>query len=220
MAMVLSPAATWLTRHCQLGAARLKALHLDAGMTTKEKDSLTVVALWDWEEVVSPLSHSWVPKQRTCSLTVFCPSPTLLHKPAPSFSARSDGSGGMTIDSGTTVTILDQAAYSPLKEAIQSAVDLTPVDGSSTGLDLCYHTSSAHLTLPTLVFNFKGGVDYELPADNIFIQASENLLCLAMLGEPSGNPSVFGNIQQQNFHILYNNAQNTLSFKPTKCVSL
>ncbi|XP_059071343.1 aspartic proteinase nepenthesin-1-like [Cryptomeria japonica] len=267
MAMVPSPAATWLTRHCQLGAARLKALHLDAGMTTKDKDSLRVVALWDWEEVVSPLSHSWVPKQRTCSLTVFCPSPTLLHKPAPSFSARvpslsggaktlplikssiiptfwyipitgitlngkaldippgtfdlqSDGSGGMIIDSGTTVTILDQVAYSPLKEAIQSAIDLTPVDGSSTGLDLCYHTSSAHLTLPTLVFNFKGGVYYEFPADNFFIQASENLLCLAMLGEPSGNPSIFGNIQQQNFHILYNNAQNTLSFKPTKCDSL
>ncbi|XP_059071327.1 aspartic proteinase nepenthesin-1-like [Cryptomeria japonica] len=92
-------------------------------------------------------------------------------------------------------------------------------DGSG-GLDLCYHTSSAHLTLPTLVFNFKGGVDYELPADNFFIQASENLLCLAMLGEPSGNPSIFGNIQQQNFHILYNKAQNTLSFKPTKCDSL
>ncbi|XP_059071333.1 aspartic proteinase nepenthesin-1-like [Cryptomeria japonica] len=140
--------------------------------------------------------------------------------PPGTFDLQSDGSGGMIIDSGTTVTILDQAAYSPLKEAIQSAIDLTPVDGSSTGLDLCYHTSSAHLTLPTLVFNFKGGVDYELPADNFFIQASENLLCLAMLGEPSGNPSIFGNIQQQNFHILYNNAQNTLSFKPTKCDSL
>ncbi|XP_059073584.1 aspartic proteinase nepenthesin-1-like [Cryptomeria japonica] len=140
--------------------------------------------------------------------------------PPGTFDLQSDGSGGMIIDSGTTVTILDQAAYSPLKEAIQSAIDLTPVDGSSTGLDLCYHTSSAHLTLPTLVFKFKGGVDYELPADNFFIQASENLLCLAMLGEPSGNPSIFGNIQQQNFHILYNNAQNTLSFKPTKCDSL
>ncbi|XP_057813921.2 aspartic proteinase nepenthesin-1-like [Cryptomeria japonica] len=140
--------------------------------------------------------------------------------PPGTFDLQSDGSGGMIIDSGTTVNILDQAAYSPLKEAIQSAIDLTPVVGSSTALDLCYHTSSAHLTLPSLVFNFKGGVDYELPADNFFIQASENLLCLAMLGEPSVNPSIFENIQQQNFHILYNNAQNTLSFKPTKCDSL
>ncbi|XP_059071548.1 aspartic proteinase nepenthesin-1-like [Cryptomeria japonica] len=140
--------------------------------------------------------------------------------PPGTFDLQSDGSGGMIIDYGTTVTILDQAAYSPLKEEIQSAIDLTPVDGSCAGLDLCYHTSSAHIALPTLVFNFKGGVDYELPADNFFIQASENLLCLAMLGEPSENPSIFGNIQQQNFHILYNNAQNTLSFKPTKCDSL
>ncbi|XP_059073585.1 aspartic proteinase nepenthesin-2-like [Cryptomeria japonica] len=141
--------------------------------------------------------------------------------PPGTFDLQPDGSGGMIIDSGTTITFLDDAAYSPMKDAIQSSIDLTPVDGSSTGLDLCYGTSSSEVTLPSLVFNFKGGVDYELPLDNVFIQISENLLCLAMLGEPSGNlPSIFGNIQQQNFHILYNNAKNTLSFKPTKCDSL
>lgn len=142
--------------------------------------------------------------------------------PPGTFDLQPDGSGGMIIDSGTTVTILDEAAYSPLKEAIQSAIHLTPVDGSSTGLDLCYGTSSTQdLTLPTLTFNFKGGVDYELPPDNFFIQVSQDLSCLAMLGVPSGNiPSIFGNIQQQNFHILYNDAHNTLSFKPTKCDSL
>ncbi|XP_057813905.2 aspartic proteinase nepenthesin-2-like [Cryptomeria japonica] len=140
--------------------------------------------------------------------------------PPGTFDLQPDGSGGMIIDSGTTITYLDDAAYSPMKDAIQSAIHLTPVDGTSTGLDLCYGTSSSKVTLPTLVFNFKGGVDYELPADNVFIQISANLLCLAMLGEPSGNPSIFGNIQQQNFHILYNNAKNTLSFKPTKCDSL
>ncbi|KAH9293994.1 hypothetical protein KI387_040802 [Taxus chinensis] len=139
--------------------------------------------------------------------------------PAGTFDLQSDGSGGMIIDSGTTVTILDEAAYSPLKDAIQSAIDLTPADGSSVGLDLCYQTSGK-VSLPSLTFNFKGGVDYELPADNFFIQASSDLLCLAMLGEPSGNPSIFGNIQQQNFYILYNDAQNTLSFKPTQCDSL
>ncbi|XP_057813909.2 aspartic proteinase nepenthesin-1-like [Cryptomeria japonica] len=142
--------------------------------------------------------------------------------PPGTFDLQSDGNGGMIIDSGTTITYLDEPAYSPMKKAIQSAIDLTPVDGSSTGLDLCYGTSSSDVILPTLVFNFKGGVDYELPADNVFIQISENLLCLAMLGKPSGNgfPSIFGNIQQQNFHILYDNAHNTLSFKPAKCDSL
>ncbi|KAH9317936.1 hypothetical protein KI387_019705, partial [Taxus chinensis] len=89
--------------------------------------------------------------------------------PAGTFDLQSDGSGGMIIDSGTTVTILDEAAYSPLKDAIQSAIDLTPADGSSVGLDLCYQTSGK-VSLPSLTFNFKGGVDYELPADNFFIQ--------------------------------------------------
>ncbi|XP_057865417.1 aspartic proteinase nepenthesin-1 [Cryptomeria japonica] len=138
--------------------------------------------------------------------------------PAGTFDLQSDGRGGMIIDSGTTYTILTEPAYISVKEAIQSAIDLTPTDGSSVDLDLCYQTSG-QVTLPTLIFNFKGGVDFVLPADNLFIRPSDNLLCLAMLGT-SRKLSIFGNVQQQNFQILYDNAQNTLSFEPTKCDSL
>ncbi|KAH9317938.1 hypothetical protein KI387_019707, partial [Taxus chinensis] len=77
--------------------------------------------------------------------------------------------GGMIIESGTTVTILDEAAYYPLKDTIQAAIDLTPVDDSSVGLDLCYQTLGK-VSFPSLTFKFKGGVDYELPADKFFIQ--------------------------------------------------
>ncbi|XP_057865410.1 aspartic proteinase nepenthesin-1-like [Cryptomeria japonica] len=138
--------------------------------------------------------------------------------PSGTFDLQPSGAGGMIIDSGTTLTYLVEAAYSPVKEAIKAAIDLTPTDGSSVGLDLCYQTSG-QVTLPSLTFNFKGGVNYELPPENFFIQISNNLLCLAMKGT-SGKVSIFGNIQQQNFQILYDNAQNTLSFKPTECDSL
>ncbi|XP_057853793.1 aspartic proteinase nepenthesin-2-like [Cryptomeria japonica] len=138
--------------------------------------------------------------------------------PTGTFDLQSDGSGGMIIDSGTSYTYLIEPAYTSVKEAIQSAIDLTPTDGSSVDLDLCYQTSG-QVTLPALIFNFEGGVDYVLPADNLFIRVSDDLLCLAMLGT-SRKLSIFGNVQQQNFHILYDNAQNTLSFKPTKCDSL
>ncbi|XP_059073546.1 aspartic proteinase nepenthesin-1-like [Cryptomeria japonica] len=134
------------------------------------------------------------------------------------FDLQSDGGGGVIIDSGTTLTFLFEPAYTPLKEAIESAIDLTPADGSSVGLDLCYETSG-QVTLPSLAFNFEGGVNYELPQENFFTRASDDLLCLAMKSS-SGMVSIFGNIQQQNFQILYDNAQNTLSFKPTKCNSL
>ncbi|XP_057839425.1 aspartic proteinase nepenthesin-1-like [Cryptomeria japonica] len=137
--------------------------------------------------------------------------------PAGTFDLQSNGRGGMIIDSGTTLTYLVEAAYTPLREAIQSAIDLTPTDGSSVGFDLCYQTSGK-VALPSLTFNFAGSVNYELPPENVFVRASENLLCLAM-GAMRGL-SIFGNVQQQNFQILYDNAQNTLSFKPAKCDSL
>ncbi|XP_057873966.2 aspartic proteinase nepenthesin-1-like [Cryptomeria japonica] len=149
--------------------------------------------------------------------------------PPGTFDLKANGSGGMIIDSGTTVTILDEAAYSPLKAAIQSAVHLTPADGSSTGLDLCYKMPSAGSvkpTFPSLTFNFKGGIDYEIPTENYFIEiddGKEQLLCLAVLGSSgllASGPSIFGNVQQQNYHILYNDADNILSFKPTTCDSL
>ncbi|XP_057865418.2 aspartic proteinase nepenthesin-2 [Cryptomeria japonica] len=138
-----------------------------------------------------------------------------LNIPSGTFDLQSNGNGGMIIDSGTTITYLIEAAYNPLREAIQSAVDVAPVESSSG--DLCYQTSD-NVALPSLTFNFKGGVNYDLPPENVFIPQSGDLLCLAM-GASSGI-SIFGNIQQQNFYILYDNAQNTLSFKPTKCDSL
>ncbi|XP_057873485.2 aspartic proteinase nepenthesin-2-like [Cryptomeria japonica] len=138
--------------------------------------------------------------------------------PPGTFDVKSNGVGGMIIDSGTSLTYLTEDAYYPVREAIASAIDLTPTDGSSVELDLCYNTSG-QVTLASLTFNFQGGVDYELPVDNLFIQLPGNLLCLAM-NESGDALSILGNIQQQNFHILYDNAQNSLSFKPTKCDSL
>ncbi|XP_057854125.1 aspartic proteinase nepenthesin-2-like [Cryptomeria japonica] len=135
--------------------------------------------------------------------------------PAGTFDLQSDGSGGMIIDSGTTITYLNEVAYSPLREAIQSSIDVTPVEDSSG--DLCYQKSD-NMALPSLAFNFHGGANYNLPPENFFIPQYGDLLCLAM--GASRGLSIFGNVQQQNFHILYDNAQNTLSFKPTKCDSL
>ncbi|CAI0403926.1 unnamed protein product [Linum tenue] len=45
--------------------------------------------------------------------------------------------------------------------------------------------------------------------------SSVGLVCLAM-GSSSGM-SIFGNIQQQNFMVLYDLAKESLSFTPTQC---
>ncbi|KAH9291578.1 hypothetical protein KI387_043239, partial [Taxus chinensis] len=37
---------------------------------------------------------------------------------------------------------------------------------------------------------------------------------------PSDAAAIFGNLQQQNYHILYDNANHMLSFAPADCASV
>lgn len=140
----------------------------------------------------------------------------LLDIPAGTFDLQSSGNGGLIIDSGTTVTYLAQAGYDSVKKAVESAINLPQADGSSIGLDLCYSGSST-TSFPTMTFHFKGA-DYNLAEENYIYVDSSGIICLAML--PSSGLSIFGNIQQQNHQILYDNGENTLSFAPTVCDTL
>ena len=142
----------------------------------------------------------------------------LLKIPAGTFDLQSDGTGGVIIDSGTTVTYLEQAGYDLVKKAVISAINLPQVNGSNvTGLDLCYSKPSSTTKFPTLTFHFKGA-DYHLPKENYIYVDSSGIICLAML--PYTGMSIFGNMQQQNYQILYDNEKNILSFAPTVCDSL
>jgi hypothetical protein len=143
----------------------------------------------------------------------------LLNIPASTFDLTADGDGGLIIDSGTTVTYLEQTGYDLVKKALISFINLPQADGSSIGLDLCYKPQSGSSTpkFPTITFHFKGA-DYHLPKENYIFVDSSGIICLAML--PSMGMSIFGNFQQQNYHILYDNGRNMLSFAPTVCDAL
>ncbi|CAI9108727.1 OLC1v1008404C1 [Oldenlandia corymbosa var. corymbosa] len=136
------------------------------------------------------------------------------------FALKSDGSGGMIIDSGTTITYLEESAFDEVKKAFTSEMNL-PVDNSGTaGLDLCFKLPSGatNIDVPKLIFHFDGA-DVDLPAENYIIADSGvGLACLAM-GSSSGM-SIFGNVQQQNYLLLHDLKKETLSFLPTQCNQL
>ncbi|KAL9267546.1 Aspartic proteinase nepenthesin-1-like protein [Drosera capensis] len=133
--------------------------------------------------------------------------------PANAFTLNSDGSGGMIIDSGTTLFYLVQNVYSIVRQAFIDSTNLTPVSAPSSGLDLCFQlpSDSSNLQLPSLVLNFANG-NLELPTSNYFVLVSQQVICLAM-GSQSGM-SIYGNIAQGNTLVLYNTAASTLSFTP------
>ncbi|CAK9166652.1 unnamed protein product [Ilex paraguariensis] len=145
---------------------------------------------------------------------------TILPIKKSTFALNEDGSGGMIIDSGTTITYLEESAFNLVKKEFTSQINL-PVDNSgSTGLDLCFTLPSdaSNIEVPKLVFQFDGA-DLVLPGENYMIaDSSLGVLCLAM-GSSSGM-SVFGNVQQQNILVLHDLEKETISFIPTQCSQL
>uniref|UniRef100_A0ACD5U8B6 Uncharacterized protein n=1 Tax=Avena sativa TaxID=4498 RepID=A0ACD5U8B6_AVESA len=138
------------------------------------------------------------------------------------FTLGADGTGGLIIDSGTTITSLVDAAYQQVRAAVLSLLTLPLADGSdSTGLDLCFELPSETSTppaMPSMTFHFDGA-DMVLPVENYMISDS-GVWCLAMRNQTVGAMSTLGNYQQQNIHLLYDVQKETLSFTPAKCSTL
>ncbi|TVU38632.1 hypothetical protein EJB05_12016, partial [Eragrostis curvula] len=143
---------------------------------------------------------------------------TALSIPANAFALNVDGTGGLIIDSGTTITSLANAAYQQVRAAVSALVTLPTADGSdATGLDLCFvlpSPTSAPPAMPSMTLHFDGA-DMVLPADSYMISGS-GVWCLAMRNQTDGAMSTLGNYQQQNMHILYDVQKETLSFAPAK----
>lgn len=147
---------------------------------------------------------------------------TLLPIKKSAFELQDDGSGGLIIDSGTTISYIDSNAFDSLKKEFVSQVKLAVDNSGSSGLDLCFSLPSdtTDVEIPKLVFHFKGA-DVELPGENYMVaDSSSGLLCLAMGSSGSAGMSIFGNIQQQNFLVVHDLVKETLSFVPTQCDKL
>eukprot|EP01018_Ginkgo_biloba_P026570 Gb_02537 [translate_table: standard] len=147
----------------------------------------------------------------------------LLDIPAGAFDFKSDGSGGLIMDTGSQLTYLDSRAYDPLKKAVHSLLNLPQVDGSNLGLDLCYQLSSTgnygnRVNAPDVVFHFLRGAGYTLAEENYLVEIN-NMMCLTMVPSRLGF-SIIGAIQQQNFHILYDNSKKIVSFAPRNCEAM
>ncbi|XP_057486704.1 aspartic proteinase nepenthesin-1-like [Actinidia eriantha] len=147
---------------------------------------------------------------------------TLLPMPKSTMKLKEDGSGGMIIDSGTTLTYLQEEAFRALKMEFKSQMKLRVSESSDTiGLDLCFDLPTEDLSeiaVPKLKLHFEG-VDLELPPENYMISdPSMGVVCLAMAA--SSRMSILGNIQQQNLLVLHDLEKETVSFIPTQCDQL
>ena len=87
------------------------------------------------------------------------------------------------IDSGTTVTSLQEDAFDMLKQAFVAQTKLQVSYSYTAKFDLCFDLPSKivkEIKFPRLVFHFNG-FDLELPAENYMILDNKlGLVCLVM----------------------------------------
>lgn len=145
---------------------------------------------------------------------------TNLQIPSSTFTLQDDGTGGLIIDSGTSITYLELDGYKMVKKAFLVQMQLPVADGTDIGLDLCFSlpSDSSTVEVPKLKFHFDGA-DMDLPAENyMVVDSTTGLLCLTVM--PSRGMSILGNFQQQNMQILYDLEKEMLSFVPNQCDQL
>lgn len=128
------------------------------------------------------------------------------------------GNGGTVIDSGTTLTFIVEPAYRIILAAFNKAV-IYPRVRPVQDLGLCFNVSGISTPkLPKMTIVFEGNGRFEPPPPNYFINAADDIKCLALQGVSSPSAfSILGNLMQQNFYFVYDREYSRLGFAPTDC---
>lgn len=154
--------------------------------------------------------------------------------PQSTFEMAGDGSGGVIVDTGTSLMMISQEAYGMVRQSVSAQTQLELAAGTSggfdtdsvsrldtTGLDLCFDLAgkkAEEAGVPRLKLHLAGGVEWELPLENYMVEDREGKkMCLAVA--PSGVLSVIGNMQQQNMLMVHDVEKDTLSIVPAPSCS-
>ncbi|TVU47268.1 hypothetical protein EJB05_06861, partial [Eragrostis curvula] len=143
---------------------------------------------------------------------------TRLPIPESTFALTSNGTGGTFIDSGTGMTSFPTDVYNLVQDAFIAQTSLPVHNLTASPTTLCFATSPGTTPhVPKLMLHFDGAT-LDLPPENYmfdFEDAGASVICLAI--NSGGDTTVIGNYQQQNMHVLYDLANNMLSFAPAQC---
>ncbi|XP_042500260.1 probable aspartyl protease At4g16563 [Macadamia integrifolia] len=141
-------------------------------------------------------------------------------------SLGSDGNGGTIIDSGSTFTFMEKEMFDLVAREFETQVKSYKralYIEVLTGLRPCFDVSAEkNVSLPELVFHFKGGAKMALPLANYYsFLGNTGVVCMTVVTdgpEISGGPSIIlGNYQQQNFYVEYDLENQRLGFRQQSC---
>ncbi|KAL9250295.1 Aspartic proteinase nepenthesin-1-like protein [Drosera capensis] len=134
---------------------------------------------------------------------------------------KDDGSGGMIIDSGTTLTYLTKALNTVIKNTLLQKITNTLYPYSSeAGLSPCWYADEGPIPNINMTYHF-AEADMTIPASSILIPDSsdygDSLMCLVTQPSSPGIPCIFGNVHQQDFVFKYDLDNKKITFAPQTC---
>ncbi|KAJ6778508.1 hypothetical protein OIU74_002323 [Salix koriyanagi] len=126
----------------------------------------------------------------------------------------SDGNGGTIVDSGTTFTFMEKPVYEMVAKEFEKQMAHYTVATeiqNLTGLRPCFNISGVKsVSVPDLIFQFKGGAKMELPLSNYFSFVDSRVICLTIVSDSVFGPGIgagpaiiLGNYQQRNFYVEF-----------------
>ncbi|XP_015898713.3 aspartic proteinase nepenthesin-2-like [Ziziphus jujuba] len=138
--------------------------------------------------------------------------------PPGAFSLKQNGSGGVVIDSGCTVTNMEREPYGVVMREFQNhfvRFGLERVVNSSEGFELCYKQRRGFSHYAGLTFHFEGA-DMVVQPQFMYVQNYRmRYFCVALL--PFTGPTLIGAWQQQNTRFIYDLNLQELQFAPEDC---
>lgn len=128
------------------------------------------------------------------------------------------GEGGAIVDSGSSLTMLVEAAY----DAVVTAFNATLVKYKRIELSIleyCFDDQGFdESTVPNFVIHFADGAKFEPPVKSYVINVAKGINCLGFLRTAWPGQSIIGNILQQNHYWEYDLGRAKLGFGPSSCI--
>lgn len=122
--------------------------------------------------------------------------------------------GNIIIDSGTTLTYLEQPFFDDFVTSIKEAIGLEEAVDIPSPFHYCFEDPNS--MFPSIVLHFTGA-NVPLQPKNVLLLEENNLVCLAVVPSNIAGISILGNLAQIDFQVEYDLDGKKLSFAPSDC---
>ncbi|OMO68521.1 Peptidase A1 [Corchorus olitorius] len=143
--------------------------------------------------------------------------------------ATDDEFGGMIVDLSASYTFMERSVFKLVTEEFEKQMgNYSKAVDYITWFNPCFYISPVdykRIKVPELIFQFEGGAKMKLPMANYFSFVEDDIACVmiytdinGLLPVNSGPAIMLGNLQQQNYYIEFDLANNRLGFAKQICV--